>query len=246
VLVDSGFGGSALTAVTVSNGAPEATDSAHDSYVPLGGLVLFSNIVLGEMIFGGPDTGLYSNLFVALLGMFSTGLTVGRTPEYVGTKIGEHELTFIARIYFDWACSSAGADGTRSEHLHSLAGLTTSSGAHNLFYNVTTAVAMLLGGFGLAIPAPALAGRFALQPMRESSHGAIRTDSLMFGVIIVATAVIVVALIYLPVIALGPIVEHLTMLGRCCATDVRQTYTRRMTDVYKTHASKLRSYRATL
>ena len=86
--------------------------------------------------------------------------------------------------------------------------------ANSPFYNVTTTVAMLLGRFGLAIPALILAGRFALQPAREPGQGAIRTDTLLFGIIVVATALIVVALTYLPAVALGPIIEHLTMLGR--------------------------------
>jgi K+-transporting ATPase ATPase A chain len=164
---------------------------------------------------------------------------VGRTPEYVGKKLGEHEVKLIA-VYtlIGPACvllpaalavvSSAG-----------LAGLTTNSGPHGLtevlyaytssfsnngqtfaglsanspFYNISTVIVMLLGRFGLAIPALALAQRFALQPHREITKGTLPTDTIMFGAIIVGTALIVVALTYLPAIALGPIVEHLQMLG---------------------------------
>jgi K+-transporting ATPase ATPase A chain len=235
-----GIGGSVLTAVTTSNGATGATNSAHDSYLPLGGLVLLSNMLLGEMIFGGLGTGLYSILFVALLGMFITGLMVGRTPEYAGKKIGEHELKLIAVYTLVGPAAVLILTAVAVSVSSGLAGLTTNSGAHGLtevlyaytssfsnngqafaglsanspFYNVTTVVAMLLGRFGLAIPALALAGRFALQPVREPGQGAIRTDTLLFGIIIVATALIVGALTYLPAVALGPIIEHLQMISR--------------------------------
>jgi K+-transporting ATPase ATPase A chain len=235
-----GIGGSMLAAVATSSGATGATNSSQDSFTPLGGLVPLTNMLLGEMIFGGLGTGLYSILLVALLGLFITGLMVGRTPEYVGKKLGEHEVKLIA-VYtlIGPACvllltalavvTSAG-----------LAGLTTNSGPHGLtevlyaytssfnnngqtfaglsanspFYNITTVVVMLLGRFGLALPALMLAQRFAMQPSRESTKGTLPTDTVLFGAIIIATALIVVALTYLPAVALGPIVEHLIMLGR--------------------------------
>jgi K+-transporting ATPase ATPase A chain len=235
-----GIGGSALTAVTTSNGATGATNSAHDSYTPLGGLVLLTNMLLGEMIFGGLGTGIYSILLVALLGMFITGLMVGRTPEYAGKKIGEHEVKLIAVYTLVGPAAVLLLTALALSVGAGLAGLTTNSGAHGLtevlyaytssfsnngqafaglsannpFYNITTVIAMLLGRFGLAIPALALAGRFAIQPGREPGKGAIPTDTLMFGLIIAATALIVGALTYLPAAALGPVIEHLQMLGR--------------------------------
>jgi K+-transporting ATPase ATPase A chain len=86
--------------------------------------------------------------------------------------------------------------------------------ANTPFYNVTTVVVMLLGRFGLAIPALVLAGRFGLQPTRTPSQGTLPTDTLLFAGIIIGTALIVVALTYLPALALGPIVEHLKLFGR--------------------------------
>jgi K+-transporting ATPase ATPase A chain len=235
-----GIGGSVLTAVATSNGATGATNSSHDSYTPLGGLVPLTNMLLGEMIFGGLGTGLYSILFVALLGLFITGLMVGRTPEYVGKKIGEHELKLIAVYTLIGPAAVLLLTALAVVNSGGLAGLTTNSGAHGLteifyaytssfanngqafaglranspFYNISTAVVMLLGRFGLAIPALVLAQRFALQPSRKPTQGTLPTDTLLFGLIIIGTALIVVALTYLPAVALGPIVEHVQLFGR--------------------------------
>jgi K+-transporting ATPase ATPase A chain len=234
-----GIGGSVLTAVATSNGATGATNSSHDSYTPLGGLVPLTNMLLGEMIFGGLGTGLYSILFVALLGLFITGLMVGRTPEYVGKRLGEHEVKLIAVYTLIGPAGVLLLTALAVVTSAGLAGLTTNSGPHGLtevlyaytsafnnngqtfaglsanspFYNISTVVVMLLGRFGLAVAALVLAQRLALQPSRESTKGTLPTDTLLFGAIIIATALIVVALTYLPVVALGPIVEHLLMLG---------------------------------
>jgi potassium-transporting ATPase potassium-binding subunit len=235
-----GIGGSVLTAVATSNTSTGSTNSSHDSYTPLGGLVPLTNMLLGEMIFGGLGTGLYSILFVALLGLFITGLMVGRTPEYVGKKIGEHELKLIAVYTLIGPAAVLLLTALAVVSSGGLAGLTTNSGPHGLtevlyaytssfanngqtfaglsanspFYNISTSVVMLLGRFGLAIPALVLAQRFALQPNRKPTQGTLPTDTLLFGLIIIATALIVVALTYLPAVALGPIVEHLQLFGR--------------------------------
>jgi K+-transporting ATPase ATPase A chain len=85
--------------------------------------------------------------------------------------------------------------------------------ANSPFYNITTAVAMLMGRFGLAIPALALAGLFAKQIKKPETPGKFRTDSLLFATVIIGTALIVVALTYFPALALGPIVEHLHLVA---------------------------------
>jgi potassium-transporting ATPase potassium-binding subunit len=235
-----GIGGSVLTAVATSNGATGSTNSQHDSYTPLGGLVPLTNMLLGEMTFGGLGTGLYSILFVALLGLFITGLMVGRTPEYIGKKIGEHEVKLIAIYTLIGPVAILLLTAVAVITNSGLAGLTTNSGPHGLteilyaytstfanngqtfaglsantpFYNVTTVVTMLLGRFGLAIPALILAERFALQPTRSPSQGTLPTDTVLFGGIIIGTALLVVALTYLPALALGPIIEHLQLFAR--------------------------------
>jgi K+-transporting ATPase ATPase A chain len=234
-----GIGGSVLTAVATSNTSTGSTNSSHDSYTPLGGLVPLTNMLLGEMVYGGLGGGLYSFLFVALLGLFITGLMVGRTPEYVGKRIGEHEIKLVAVYTLVGPASLLVLTALAAVTPAGLAGLTTNSGPHGLtemfyayassfanngqtfaglsanspFYNSTTAVVMLLGRFGLAIPALVLAQRFALQPRRQPTLGTLPTDTLLFGLIIIGTAFLVVALTYLPALALGPIVEHLSLFG---------------------------------
>lgn len=232
-----GVSGSVLTAITTSNGATGSYNSAHDSYTPLGGSIPLINMLLGEMIFGGLGTGIYSIIMVVLIGLFLTGLMIGRTPEYLGKKIDPSEMKLLGLYTIIGPIGilllTALAVGTAS----GLAGLTTNTGPHGLteilfayassfanngqnfaglsanspFYNVTTALAMLLGRFGLAIPALVLAGLFAKQTSRPMTAGKLRTDSLLFATVIVGTVIIVGALTYLPVLALGPVVEHLLL-----------------------------------
>ncbi len=233
-----GVGGSVLTTETASNQSTGDTNSIPDSYTPLGGAVPLTNMLLGEMIFGGLGTGIYSILMVALVGLFITGLMIGRTPEYLGKRIEPSEMkllviyTLIGPIGLLILTALAVVTGP------GLAGLTTNSGPHGLteilnaftssfannglsfaglsanspFYNATTAVAMLLGRFGLAIPALAFAGLFARQTRRPMTPGKFQTDSLLFATVIIGTALIVVALTYLPALALGPIIEHLRLV----------------------------------
>jgi len=232
-----GIGGSVLAAITTSNGATGSYNSMHDSYTPVGGLVTILNMLFGEVVFGGLGTGLYSLVLIALVGVFVAGLMIGRTPEYLGKQVTAAEMKLIA-IYTIMAPLiilplTAVALVTDA----GLAGLTTNKGAHGLseilvayttsmannglsfaglsantpFYNVTTAVAMLAGRFGLAIPALSLADRFARQGIKPVTAGTLPTDTPLFALLTVATILIVGALSYLPVLALGPLVEQLAM-----------------------------------
>ncbi len=233
------IGGSILTAVTTSNGATGSTNSAHDSYTPLGGAVPLTNMFLGEMVFGGLGTGIYSILMVALLGLFLTGLMIGRTPEYLGKRIEPSEMKLLAIYTLIGPLGVLALTAIAVATGPGLAALTTNSGPHglteilyaytssftnngqtfgglssnSLFYNGTTVVAMLLGRFGLAIPALAFAGLFARQTSRPMTPGKLKTDSLLFASVIIGTALIVVALTYLPAMALGPIIEHLRLVN---------------------------------
>lgn len=234
-----GIGASTLTAIATSNGATGSYNSIHDSYTPLAGGVLLGNMLLGEIVFGGLGSGLYSMIMIALVGLFLAGLMIGRTPEYLGKKIGTAEIKFImlyslaspACILVLTAIAAATPAG--------LAGLTTNDGPHGLtsilfayasafanngqnfaglsancmFYNLTTSAAMMIGRFGLAIPALALAGSFASQARRPETLGTLPAYTLSFGVLTVATALIVGLLSYFPVLALGPILEQLLMQG---------------------------------
>jgi len=230
-----GIGASVLTAVVTSNGATGSTNSMHDSYTPLGGAVPLVNMLLGEIIFGGLGTGLYSIIMVALVGLILAGLMIGRMPEYLGKKIGPLETKFIT--LYALACPlavlplTAVAMATKA----GLSGLVTNKGPHGLseilyaysssfanngqafaglsantvFYNFTTAVAMMMGRFALAIPALALAGLVAQQIRKPEVGNAVPTDGLLFAVLLVATALIVGGLSFFPALTLGPFLEHL-------------------------------------
>lgn len=232
-----GIGGSVLAAITTSNGATGSYNSMHDSYTPIGGMIPLINMLLGEIIFGGLGTGLYSIIFTALVGLFLAGLMIGRKPEYMGKEIGVNEIKLIM-VYtlaapFAVLCLTALALVTSG----GLAGLTTNDGVHgfseilyafasafanngqnfaglsanSVFYNITTAIAMMIGRFGLAIPALALAGSFAKQGRRPVTLGTLPTDSFAFGAFLTATALIIGGLSYLPALALGPILEQFSL-----------------------------------
>ena len=230
-----GIAGSTLTAVVTSNTATGSTNSAHDSYTSLGGMVLLVNMLLGELVFGGLGTGLYSMVMTAAIAVFLAGLMVGRTPEFLGKKIGPAEnkmimLYALAAPLFVLPLTAI-AVSTRA----GLSGLTTNTGSHGFteilfaysscfanngqsfaglsantpFYNLTTALAMMAGRFALAIPALAFAACFARQRNTPSSSGTLPTHSFLFGVLLTACLITMVALSYLPALALGPILERL-------------------------------------
>jgi K+-transporting ATPase ATPase A chain len=230
-----GIAGSALTAVVTSNTATGSYNSMHDSYTSLGGMVLLLNMLLGELVFGGLGSGLYSMVMAAAIAVFLAGLMIGRTPEYLGKKIGPAENKMI--MLFALAAPlfvlplTAVAVSTKA----GLAGLTTNTGPHGFteilfgyascfanngqtfaglsantpFYNLTTSLAMMAGRFALAIPALVLAELFARQRRTPASTGTLQTDSLTFGVLLTACLVILAALSYLPALALGPVLERL-------------------------------------
>ena len=193
------------------------------------------NMLLGEIVFGGLGTGLYSMVMIALVGVFVAGLMVGRTPEYLGKKITAAE-TRLAVLYAVLTpavvlvltgvalatnagraglITNTGARGftevlfayasSMANNGQSMAGLN----ANSVFYNATTAVAMLAGRFGLAALALALAGRFAAQRRLPTTEGTLPSDSAMFGVLLLGTILLIAALSFLPALALGPIAEAL-------------------------------------
>jgi K+-transporting ATPase ATPase A chain len=233
-----GITSSVLTAVTTSNGATGSYNSMHDSYLPLGGMVLLSNMLLGETIFGGLGTGIYSIIMVALVALFLAGLMIGRTPAYLGKRIRTAESKMLMLYILASSISVLLFTALAVSTKEGLAGLVTNTGTHGFteilfayasananngqnfaglnanstFYNVTTAVTMMVGRFGLAIPALGLAGLFAAQQPSPESAGTLPTNSLSFAVLLTLTLLIVSALGYFPALALGPLLEHLTML----------------------------------
>jgi len=230
-----GVGASVLSAVVTSNTATGSYNSMHDSFSSLGGMVLLVNMLLGELVFGGLGSGLSSMVMAAAIAVFLGGLMVGRTPEYLGKKIGPAENKMI--VLYALAAPllilplTAIAIGTRA----GLSGLTTNTGPHGFseilfaytscfanngqsfaglsantpFYNLTTSLAMMVGRFGLGIPALALAALFGKQRNTPASSGTLPTHSFDFALLLTACLLIMVALCYLPALALGPILERL-------------------------------------
>ena len=232
-----GTAGTTLSVVVTSNGATGSYAAMDDSLSPLGGGIALFNMLLGELTYGGLGTGLTSMILAALLTAFIAGLMTGRGPAYLGNSIGISEMKLIA-IYvliapvfiLPLTAAALMTDAGR-------AGLTTNLGPHGLtsiafaytssfanngqnfaglnanspFYNYTTAFAMLAGRFVLMWPTLALAGAFAEQRRRVTTEGSLPTESLTFAVLLVAMILIMAGLSFLPLLCLGPIVEHLML-----------------------------------
>jgi K+-transporting ATPase ATPase A chain len=207
----------------------------HDSYTPLGGAVPLVNMLLGEIIFGGLGTGLYSIIMIALVGLILAGLMIGRMPEYLGKKIGPLETKFITLYALTAPLAILPFTALAVAAKAGLAGLVTNTGPHGfteifyaftscfanngqnfaglnantVFYNTTTAVAMMMGRFALAIPVLALAGLLAGQIRRQETESAVPTDTPLFAGLLIGTALIVGGLSFFPAITLGPVLEHL-------------------------------------
>jgi K+-transporting ATPase ATPase A chain len=225
-----------LTAITTSNGATGSTNAMPDSFTPVGLVAPLCNLLLGEITFGGLGTGLYSMIMVALVGLFIAGLMIGRSPEYLGKKLGPVEVKLIALFSLMTPLAVLIPLALTIILPVGLAGLTTNDGPHGFteiffayasccanngqamggltatstFYLFTTSAVMMFGRFGLAIPALALAGRLAAQGRRDEHAGSLPSDSPWIAVVAVGTAVLLVLLNFLPALALGPLVEKLS------------------------------------
>ena len=233
-----GIGGSVLAAVTTSNGATGSYNSMHDSYTPVGGMVPFANMLLGEMIFGGLGTGLYSMIIIALLGLFVCGLMIGRTPEYQGKKIDPPEMKVIMvytllgplailipgalALITTWGQSGLTTNTTFHGFSEILFGYTSAFAnngqnfaglnANNAFYNISLIFSMMVGRYGLGISALALAGLLAKKQRRVLTTAALPTGGGLFAGIIIFSAIVIGGLTYFPMLSLGPIVEHFIMV----------------------------------
>jgi len=233
-----GIFNSALFATITTDASCGAVNAMHDSFTPLGGLVPLVNIQLGEIVFGGVGAGLYGMLVFIILAVFLAGLMVGRTPEYLGKKIEGYDvklavLFLLAGIFgilgfTAWASVSGwglagplnkGPHGL-SEMLYAFTSATGNNGsafaglsANTPAYNTTLGIAMLIGRFLMILPVLALAGSLAAKKRLPVSGGSFPVSGATFGVLLVGTILIVGALTFLPVLALGPIVEHFIMTG---------------------------------
>ncbi len=233
-----GIFNSALFATITTDASCGAVNSMHDSFTPLGGLILLFNIELGEVVFGGVGAGLYGMLVFVVLAVFLTGLMVGRTPEYLGKKIESYDvkvsvlavliLIFSILGFSAWASVSKwGLEGLNNAGPHGLSEIlyAYSSGTGNngsafaglngntLWYNTTLGLAMLFGRFVMIIPILALAGNMARKKLIPAGGGSFPVTGATFTLVLVGTILIVGALTFLPALALGPIVEHFLMVA---------------------------------
>ncbi len=230
-----GIHGSVLTALVTSNGATGSYNAMHGSFQPLSILVLLLNMLIGELIFGGLGTGLFSMVMTALIAVFIGGLMIGRTPEYLGKKVGIGEAKLVALYALVGPAVVLSLTGLAVATQAGLAGLVTNSGARGFseilfayascaanngqnmaglnantpFYNGTTVIAMAAGRFALAGLAIAVAQRFAAQGKRPVAAGSLPSDNLTFALLVLGAILLLGAVSFLPALALGPIVEFL-------------------------------------
>lgn len=229
------FGSSLFTAITSAT-STGAANTMHDSLMPLGGLVPMFLIQLSEVIFGGAGCGLYGMLTFVILTVFIAGLMIGRTPEYLGKKIESFEMKMVAIIILigpllvlvETAISvvvPAGLAGIGNPSAHGLSEVlyAFSSAANNNgsafaglsagtpYYNIMTAIAMFFGRYLTIVAVLAISGSLAAKKRIPVTSGTMPTHGAFFLFILVGVIFIVGALTYIPALALGPIVEHLTL-----------------------------------
>jgi K+-transporting ATPase ATPase A chain len=224
---------------TVTTGTSTgAVNSMHDSFTPLGGMVALIMMMLGEVAPGGVGSGLYGILIFVIVAVFVAGLMVGRTPEYLGKKIESYEIKMSSLLILimpltvlvltavavlvkpgQSAVSNPGPHGF-SEILYAFTSQGNNNGSafaglngNSVFYNLTGSLAMLIGRFWLAVPTLALAGSLAAKKKVPAGAGTLSTASGLFIALTIGVIVLVGALNFVPALALGPIIEHLLMIG---------------------------------
>ncbi|CAM2142950.1 K(+) transporting P-type ATPase subunit KdpA [Pararobbsia alpina] len=233
-----GIASSGIFTVATTSASCGAVNNAHDSLTPLGGLTPMLLMQLGEVIFGGVGSGLYTMLAFALLAVFVAGLMIGRTPEYVGKKIESYEMKMVAIVVLLTpllvlvgtsiaVLLPAGVAGIANPGTHGFSEIlyAFSSAANNNgsafagltvatpFYNWMTGIAMWFGRFGPLVPMLAVAGALAAKKRIAPGAGTMPTHGMLFVVLLLGTVVLVGALTYVPALALGPVAEHLQMIA---------------------------------
>ena len=231
-----GIAASALFATITTATSCGAVNGMHDSFTPLGGLVPLFQMQLGEVVFGGVGTGLYSMLIFAIVGVFIAGLMIGRTPEYLGKKIEafEMKMSSIAILVMPFLVLTgtavavsveAGRAGVANPGVHGFSEILyafSSAGNNNgsafagisadtPFYNVALALTMWLGRFWPIVAVLAIAGSLAAKKRIPVSDGTMPTHGVTFVILLIGTVLLVGALTFVPALALGPIVEHLML-----------------------------------
>ena len=229
---------SALWAVATTAASNGSVNAMHDSFTPIGGMVPMWLMQLGEVIYGGVGSGLYGMIVYALIAVFIAGLMIGRTPEYLGKKVEAFEVkmsgivilipplmvlagTAIALMMDAGKASifNPGAHGF-SEVLYAFSSAGNNNGsafggisANVPFYNFMLGLAMLFSRYWLMIPVLAIAGSMAAKKTVPAGPGTLSTHTPLFVLLLIGTVLMVGALTFVPALALGPVVEHLQMIG---------------------------------
>lgn len=233
-----GIAATVLFAVVTTAASCGAVIGMHDSFMPLGGLVTMFNMQLGEIIVGGVGAGLYGMLLYAILAVFVAGLMVGRTPEYVGKKIEAREMKLaviaiailplaILGLTALAAVTGPGLAGPLakgphgfSEILYAYSSAVANNGSafggltgNTPFYNITLAIGMFVGRFGVILPVLAIAGGLAIKRQIPAGAGSFPTTGLLWVGLLVAIILIVGGLTFLPSLALGPIADQFQVVA---------------------------------
>lgn len=234
-----GISASALFAAVTTAASCGAVNAMHDSFSPIGGMVPLVLIQLGEVVFGGVGTGLYTMLVFAIMAVFIAGLMIGRTPEYLGKKIQAHEMKMTAitilvtptlvlagtaiAVMLDVGTAGMANPGAHgfSEILYAFSSAANNNGsafaglsANTPFYNSMLAVAMWFGRFAMIVPILAIAGSLARKQRLEANAGTMPTHGPMFIGLLIGVVVLVGVLNYVPALALGPVIEHLQLFAK--------------------------------
>lgn len=232
-----GIFNSALFATITTGASCGAVNAMHDSMTPMGGFVPLFNMQVGEVIFGGVGAGLYGMLLYVILAIFIAGLMVGRTPEYLGKKIGATEVKLAAigilvpvisilgfaawGVSSQWGTASLNNGGPHglSEVLYAFSSATGNNGSafaglgtNFPWYNTLMGIAMLVGRFMIIVPVLAIAGQLASKKIVAEGAGSFPVSGVTFTVLLIGTVLIIGALTFLPVLALGPVLEQFLMI----------------------------------
>jgi K+-transporting ATPase ATPase A chain len=234
--VRNGIAESALFATVTTDASCGAVNGMHDSFTPLGGMVPLTNIMLGEVIFGGVGSGLYGMLIFVVQAVFIAGLMVGRTPEYLGKKLEAYDVKMamlyvlifpliilsLTAVFVLLPNVGLGTTNNPGPHGFSEVLYAFTSGAGNngsafaglgpnWWYNIAIGWDMLFGRFLMMLPVLALAGNLAMKKSVPPSPGTFPVNTPLFTVLLVGVVLILGALTFFPALSLGPILEHLVL-----------------------------------
>ncbi len=228
---------SALWAVATTATSNGSVNAMHDSFMPLAGMIPLLLIQFGEVIYGGVGSGVFGMIIYVIITVFIGGLMVGRTPEYLGKKLGPFEIKMASLVIIIPACfvltgtalavsmqagiAAVGNEGAQafSEILYAFSSATNNNGsafgglsANNPFYNTLLGICMFIGRYWVFVPVLAIAGSLASKNMVPLSPGTLPTHTPLFVVMLVGVVILLDVLTYVPALALGPIAEHMQLI----------------------------------